>query len=64
MMTVGFASVAVAVFGGRDAASWAGLAYLLLFPLQAANGYLMRSRRRNIATAEGTGRARKEADDR
>jgi len=54
MTTVGLVSVAVAVFGGRDAASWAGLAYLLLFPLQAANGYLVRSRRRNNATAEGT----------
>ncbi len=55
MMAVGLVSVAVAVFGGQDAASWAGLAYLLLFPLQAANGYLMRSRRRNNATAEGPG---------
>jgi hypothetical protein len=54
MTAVGLVSVAVAVFGGRDAASWAGLAYLLLLPLQAANGYLMRSRKRNNAAAEGT----------
>jgi hypothetical protein len=54
MTAVGLVSVAVAVFGGRDAASWAGLAYLLLFPLQAANGYLLRSRKRGNAAAEGT----------
>jgi uncharacterized membrane protein len=64
MTAVGLVSVAVAVFGGQDAASWAGLAYLLLFPLQAANGYLMRSRRRSNAPAERATATREEPDDR
>jgi uncharacterized membrane protein len=64
MMMVGLVSVAIAVFGGRDAASWAGLAYLLLFPLQAANGYLMRSRRRTNTPVQGSSATREEPDDR
>lgn len=63
MMAVGFISVAVAVFGGRDAAFWAGLAYLLLFPLQAANGYLMRSRRKTSTPPEGSAATRDETGD-
>lgn len=63
MVVVGFISIAVAVLGGQDAASWAGLAYLLIFPFQAANGQLMRSRRRKAA-AEGEEATRKETGDR
>ena len=43
---VGLASIAIAVLGGQEATSWAGFAYLLLFPLQIMNGRLMDSRRR------------------
>lgn len=43
---VGLASVAIAVLGGKDAVSWAGWVYVLIFPLQTLNGYLMGSRRR------------------
>lgn len=64
MTAVGFVSIAVAVFGGQDAVSWAGLAYLLLFPVQVANGYVMRSRMRKNAAAEGTGSAREQTGDR
>jgi uncharacterized membrane protein len=63
MTFVGLASIAAAVFGGPDAASWAGLAYLLIFPLQIANGYLMRSRRRRRASAEGAGETSEETGD-
>jgi hypothetical protein len=46
MMGVGFASITIAALGGQDASAWAGLVYILLFPLQRINGYLMDSRRR------------------
>jgi len=63
MAVVGLASVAAAVFGGQNAASWAGLVYLLIFPLQLVNGRLMRSRRRR-ASADSAGTAREEPGDR
>jgi uncharacterized membrane protein len=47
-MAVGLLSMAVAVFGSLSAASWAGAAYLLLFPLQSINGRVMALRRRKI----------------
>jgi uncharacterized membrane protein len=47
-VSVGLASVAIAVLGGVEAASWAGLAYLLIFPLQTINGRAMNSRRRRL----------------
>jgi uncharacterized membrane protein len=62
MMGVGLASIAIATLGGQDASSWAGLVYILLFPLQMINGYLMDSRRRSKASADGPGAARKEED--
>jgi hypothetical protein len=43
---VGLASIAIAVLGGKDAASLAGYAYLLLIPVLTANGYLMARHRR------------------
>lgn len=48
---VGLISVVLAVLGGPEMVSLAGLIYLLLFPLQVANGYVMSSRRkRDLAT--------------
>ena len=46
MMGVGLISIAIAVLGGEAAVSWAGYAYLLLFPVLRINGHLMDSRRR------------------
>ena len=43
---VGVASILVAVVGGPGAVAFAGWIYVSLFPLQAANGYLMDARRR------------------
>jgi hypothetical protein len=45
-MGVGLISIAIAVLGGEAAVSWAGYAYLLLFPVLKINGHLMDSRRR------------------
>jgi uncharacterized membrane protein len=46
MMRVSLISIAIAVLGGEAAVSWAGYAYLLLFPVLKINGHLMDSRRR------------------
>jgi len=46
MMGVGLISITIAVLGGEAAVSWAGYAYLLLFPVLKINGHLMDSRRR------------------
>ncbi len=43
--SVGLASVFIALLGGAAASSWAGLVYLLMFPLQTINGRAMRARR-------------------
>jgi hypothetical protein len=48
---VGLASVAIAALGGVGATSWAGLVYLLVFPLQTINGRVMGSRRRTYRDA-------------
>jgi uncharacterized membrane protein len=50
-MAVGLISMAIAILGGVAALSWAGYAYLLLFPLQTINGYVMGSRRKRMKTA-------------
>ena len=47
-ISVGLASVAIAVLGGAATVSWAGYVYALLFPLQAANGRVMASRRKSM----------------
>ncbi len=39
------------------------MAYLLIFPFQAANGYLMRSRRKNQTSAEVTKATSDQSDD-
>ncbi len=44
-VSVGLASIFVAILGGEEASSWAGMLYLLIFPLQMINGRAMRSRR-------------------
>ncbi len=46
---VGLASVTIAALGGQDASSWAGMVYLLIFPLQMINSRLMDSRRKSEA---------------
>ena len=38
---VGLVSVAIAALGGVGATSWAGLVYLLVFPLQTINARVM-----------------------
>ena len=48
---VGLASVAIAALGGVGAISWAGLVYLLVFPLQTINSRVMGSRRRRYREA-------------
>ena len=45
-ISVGLASVAIAVLGGVATISWAGYVYVLLFPLQTINGRVMGSRRK------------------
>jgi len=45
-MGVGLSSIIIAILGGEEAVSWAGYAYLLLFPLLIANGYLTNRHRR------------------
>ncbi len=55
-MGVGLTSITIAVLGGEATVAWSGWAYLLLFPLQVTNGYLMDARRKrstaNSATSE------------
>jgi hypothetical protein len=48
---VGLVSVAIAALGGVGATSWAGLVYLLVFPLQMINSRIMNSRRRRYEGA-------------
>jgi hypothetical protein len=50
-VAVGLISMAVAVLGGAATISWAGYAYILLFPLQTINGRVMGSRRRRSKAA-------------
>ena len=50
-VSVGLASVLLAILGGAEASSWAGMFYLLIFPLQAANSYIMGSRRAKRSSA-------------
>ena len=45
-ISVGLASVAIAVLGGVGWISWAGYVYLLVFPLQVINGRVMGTRRK------------------
>ena len=47
-VAVGLASIAIAVLWGAAAIAWAGWVYVLLFPFQSINGYVMGSRRRKL----------------
>jgi hypothetical protein len=46
---VGLASIAIALLGGEEATTWAGLAYFLSWPLMTIHGYIMTQRRRKSA---------------
>ena len=46
---VGLASIAIALLGGEEATSWAGLVYFLSWPLMAIHGYIMSQRRSKSA---------------
>jgi hypothetical protein len=52
---VGLVSVAIAIIGGQEAVEWAGMIYVLLFPLQMIHGRLMDSRRRRNRVSEEGG---------
>ena len=52
---VGLVSVAIAIIGGQEAVAWAGMIYLLLFPLQMIHARLMDSRRRRNGVSEEAG---------
>jgi uncharacterized membrane protein len=54
-ISVGLASVAIAVLGGAETVAWAGYVYILLFPLQTINGRVMGSRRRKLRSPTGEG---------
>jgi uncharacterized membrane protein len=62
-MGVGLTSIAIALLGGEEAATWAGLAYLLLFPVMAVNGYLMARRMRGTKASAGSDEATREEED-
>jgi uncharacterized membrane protein len=53
-MAVGLVSIVIAILGGEETISWAGYAYLLLFPLMVSNGYFMESRRKRNGVSPGT----------
>ena len=47
---IGLASIAIALLGWEEAISWAGLVYLLSWPLMTVHGYIMTQRRRKSAS--------------
>ncbi len=47
---IGLASIAIALLGGEEAISWAGLVYLLIWPFMTIHGYIMTQRRRKSAS--------------
>jgi uncharacterized membrane protein len=47
---IGLASIAIALLGGEEAINWAGLVYLLSWPLMTIHGYIMTQRRRKRAS--------------
>jgi hypothetical protein len=50
-VAVGLTSIAIVTVGGPDAAFWSGMTYMLIMPLQALNGRLMRTRIRRAETS-------------
>jgi uncharacterized membrane protein len=55
-ISVGLASVAIAVLGGERLLVWAGYVYLLVFPLQTINGRVMGSRRKKESSSHSQAR--------
>jgi uncharacterized membrane protein len=55
-IAIGLASVAIAVLGGDRGSNWAGLVYLLVFPLQTINGRVMNTRRKKLRSPAGEGK--------
>jgi uncharacterized membrane protein len=55
-ISVGLASVAIAVLGGARTISWAGYVYLLVFPLQTINGRVMGTRREKESSSPSQAR--------
>ena len=51
-ISVGLASIGIAVLGGEGWISWAGLVYFLIGPLQAINGFAMGSRVRAMERSD------------
>ena len=47
-VSVGLASVVIAILGGESWVAWSGWIYLLIGPLQTINGFAMGSRHRNM----------------
>jgi uncharacterized membrane protein len=47
---IGLASIAIALLGGEETIGWAGLVYLLSWPLMGIHGYVMTQRRRKSAS--------------
>jgi uncharacterized membrane protein len=50
-ISVGLASVAIAVLGGERLLVWAGYVYVLVFPIQVINGRVMASRRKKESSS-------------
>jgi uncharacterized membrane protein len=50
LAAVGLTSIAIALLGGEEAASWSGWVYLLTWPLMAIHGHIMARRRRRSAS--------------
>ncbi len=59
-MSVGLASIFIALLGGEEASAWAGLVYLLISPLQMINGRIMRSRRTKRSNTRGSANGEEE----
>lgn len=53
-VSAGLVSILIAILGGEEASSWAGIAYLLIFPLQTINGRVMKSRRAKMSSAQNS----------
>ena len=46
---IGLASITIAIVGGEEMSSWAGLVYVLSWPLMQLHSYIMARRRTNEA---------------
>jgi uncharacterized membrane protein len=50
LASIGLASITIALLGGEETVSWAGLVYLLVWPLMRLHSYIMAQRRRKSAS--------------